>query len=184
MVRRYEVSCSAPRLHLPPHKLRLIALCSIPAPAPAPAVFQLLAINNSLHFYLGPLSRLGDALPSSLSTAKTAQPNSSPEPARSTPPQLRIANQLTTASAILWDPKYTTRPPPGKLRPTHAGTLSVANRTDSTISVRNLGGGQTVPAASTMDNRRHPSSFQQLEKLGEGTYATVRYTRCYVARRY
>jgi hypothetical protein len=25
-----------------------------------------------------------------------------------------------------------------------------------------------------MDNRRHPSSFQQLEKLGEGTYATVR----------
>ncbi|RMZ83133.1 hypothetical protein DV738_g1243, partial [Chaetothyriales sp. CBS 135597] len=27
--------------------------------------------------------------------------------------------------------------------------------------------------ASAMDNRRHPSSFQQLEKLGEGTYATV-----------
>ena len=25
-----------------------------------------------------------------------------------------------------------------------------------------------------MDNKRHPSSFQQLEKLGEGTYATVR----------
>jgi hypothetical protein len=24
-----------------------------------------------------------------------------------------------------------------------------------------------------MDNKRHPSSFQQLEKLGEGTYATV-----------
>lgn len=24
-----------------------------------------------------------------------------------------------------------------------------------------------------MDNRRHPSSFQQMEKLGEGTYATV-----------
>ncbi|RMZ86913.1 hypothetical protein DV736_g5863, partial [Chaetothyriales sp. CBS 134916] len=27
--------------------------------------------------------------------------------------------------------------------------------------------------AAIMDNRRHPSSFQQLEKLGEGTYATV-----------
>lgn len=26
-----------------------------------------------------------------------------------------------------------------------------------------------------MDNKRHPSSFQQLEKLGEGTYATVRF---------
>jgi hypothetical protein len=28
--------------------------------------------------------------------------------------------------------------------------------------------------ALTMDGKRHPSSFQQLEKLGEGTYATVR----------
>lgn len=27
-----------------------------------------------------------------------------------------------------------------------------------------------------MDAKRHPSSFQQLEKLGEGTYATVRPT--------
>lgn len=26
---------------------------------------------------------------------------------------------------------------------------------------------------SKMDGKRHPSSFQQLEKLGEGTYATV-----------
>lgn len=24
-----------------------------------------------------------------------------------------------------------------------------------------------------MDGKRHPNSFQQLEKLGEGTYATV-----------
>ncbi|KAF2476319.1 Pkinase-domain-containing protein [Lindgomyces ingoldianus] len=95
-----------------------------------------------------------------------------PSRSNTPPPQakLHIANQLTTASAILWDPKYTSRPQPGKLRPTHAGTLSVANRTDSSISVKNLGGGRTVPI---MDNRRHPSSFQQLEKLGEGTYATV-----------
>jgi hypothetical protein len=28
-----------------------------------------------------------------------------------------------------------------------------------------------------MDGKRHPSSFQQLEKLGEGTYATVSDTR-------
>ena len=40
-------------------------------------------------------------------------------------------------------------------------------------TVRNLGDGHTVPIVPTMDNRRHPSSFQQLEKLGEGTYATV-----------
>jgi hypothetical protein len=53
----------------------------------------------------------------------------------------------------------------------------VPNRTDSSISVRNLGEGQIIPVVPTMDNRRHPSSFQQLEKLGEGTYATVRMSR-------
>ena len=39
------------------------------------------------------------------------------------------------------------------------------------ISVNDLGGGRDIVA---MDGKRHPSSFQQLEKLGEGTYATVR----------
>lgn len=29
-----------------------------------------------------------------------------------------------------------------------------------------------------MDGKRHPSSFQQLEKLGEGTYATVSRPLC------
>lgn len=83
---------------------------------------------------------------------------------------LDIANQLTTASSILWDPRYTSRTPPRpRLHPTHVGTLSLENRSDSTISVRSLGGGQRIPP---MD-KRHPSSFQQLEKLGEGTYATV-----------
>ncbi|KAL5115949.1 negative regulator of the PHO system [Pleosporales sp. CAS-2024a] len=107
----------------------------------------------------------------------TAQPAPAPAPApaaddaRST--LLRIANKLTTASAILWDPKFTDRPPPGELRATHAGTLSVPFRTDSSISVRTLGEGHIIPVVDAMDNRRHPSSFQQLEKLGEGTYATV-----------
>ncbi|KAI9695366.1 MAG: negative regulator of the PHO system [Bogoriella megaspora] len=110
---------------------------------------------------------------------KTAQPASRPSASRastagnsagpSTP--LAIAQQLTTASAILWDPRYTARRPPKPvLKPTHVGTLSINDRTDSTISVRDLGAGQHIVG---MDNKRHPSSFQQLEKLGEGTYATV-----------
>ncbi|KAF2022188.1 Pkinase-domain-containing protein [Aaosphaeria arxii CBS 175.79] len=109
---------------------------------------------------------------------KTAQsiptPTSATLPATIAAPstQLQIASQLTTAGDILWDPKFTDRPPPGNLRPTHAGTLSVANRTDSSISIRNLGDSEP-PFTPNMDNRRHPSSFQQLEKLGEGTYATV-----------
>ncbi|KAI4691021.1 uncharacterized protein J4E88_002498 [Alternaria novae-zelandiae] len=96
-------------------------------------------------------------------------PDKPPKP----PSPLRIASQLTTASAILWDPKFTSRAPPGSLQPVHAGTLVAPHRTDSSISVRNLGDGYTQPIVPTMDNRRHPSSFQQLEKLGEGTYATV-----------
>ncbi|RMY67589.1 hypothetical protein D0863_07700 [Hortaea werneckii] len=84
--------------------------------------------------------------------------------------QLSVADQLTTARATLWDKKFTRREPPDiRLHPTHVGTLSVADRTDSNISVRSLGGGRKI---ETMD-KRHPSSFQQLEKLGEGTYATV-----------
>ena len=86
---------------------------------------------------------------------------------------LTVASQLTTARATLWDPKFTTREPLDiRLHPTHVGTLSVGGRTDSSISVRSLGGGRKI---EPMD-KRHPSSFQQLEKLGEGTYATVRDT--------
>lgn len=78
---------------------------------------------------------------------------------------------MTTARATLWDPKYTRKEAPDiHLYPTHVGTLSIGNRTDSNISVRSLGGGSKI---EPMD-KRHPSSFQQLEKLGEGTYATVR----------
>ncbi|KAF2859641.1 Pkinase-domain-containing protein [Piedraia hortae CBS 480.64] len=71
---------------------------------------------------------------------------------------------------VLWDPKYTNKePPPIVLKPTQVDTLSTTDRNDSNVSVTSLGGGKTV---GRMD-RRHPSSFQQLEKLGEGTYATV-----------
>ncbi|KAG9574153.1 Pkinase-domain-containing protein, partial [Aureobasidium melanogenum] len=102
---------------------------------------------------------------------KTAQPSRPASIRSSTASSLDIASQLTTASSILWDPRYTNRNPPhARLHPTHVGTLSLDNRSDSTISVRSLGGGQRIPP---MD-KRHPSSFQQLEKLGEGTYATVR----------
>jgi len=99
-------------------------------------------------------------------TAQSSPPRHTPS---RTVSSLSIASQLTTASAILWDSRYTSRPPPTRLHPTHVGTLSLEGRSDSTISVRSLGGGQRIPP---MD-KRHPSSFQQLEKLGEGTYATV-----------
>ncbi|KAF2084327.1 Pkinase-domain-containing protein [Saccharata proteae CBS 121410] len=99
----------------------------------------------------------------------TAKSTASSRASTAPPSPLAICEQLTSASAILFDPRYTNRPPPTVLRPTHVGTLSLEDRTDSSISVRSLGGGQIVPV---MD-KRHPSSFQQLEKLGEGTYATV-----------
>ena len=97
-------------------------------------------------------------------TSNNTTPSSSP---------LTIANQLTTSRDILWDPKFTRQEPlKTRLHPTHVGTtlaLNPGQRTDSNISVRSLGGGRRI---ELMD-KRHPNSFQQLEKLGEGTYATV-----------
>lgn len=151
---------------------------------------QIASRNNSAST-LNRNSRSPDSLKESDFLLTTAQPTQiqSPSPKTTAPPSpLAIAIKLTTASALLWDPKYTTRytllvqhftayliyhrrPPPGLLRPTQV--FSLTNRTDSTISVRDLGGGQHTQKPD-MDNKRNPSSFQQLEKLGEGTYATVR----------
>ncbi|KAF2461515.1 kinase-like domain-containing protein [Lineolata rhizophorae] len=112
-------------------------------------------------------------------SSSTAHAETTPSPTSSStrtstaapPSPLAVLSQLTTARAILWDPRVTDRPPPPELRPSHAGTLAINDRSDSTVSVRSLtsGSNRSVPV---MD-KRHPSSFQQLEKLGEGTYATV-----------
>ncbi|KAF2834097.1 Pkinase-domain-containing protein [Patellaria atrata CBS 101060] len=105
--------------------------------------------------------------------ATTPKPTSNSTYITSPPSPLAIANKLTTAGAILFDPKYTNRPPPTTLKPTHFATISVENRTDSSISVRNLGGGQSVPAMASKAINPEEKRFEQLEKLGEGTYATV-----------
>lgn len=102
----------------------------------------------------------------SITTASSAP---APDCSSTPPPLLHIASQITTAGAELW--RYTDRPPPGSLKPAIAGTFAVPFRTESSISVRNLGDGEAIQ--QSMDSRRNPSSFQQLEKLGEGTYATV-----------
>ncbi|SMR52343.1 unnamed protein product [Zymoseptoria tritici ST99CH_1E4] len=103
-------------------------------------------------------------------SSSSSRPSASRTNSRSSTPLLTVANQLTTARGTLWDPRFTRKEPPDiRLVPTHVGTLSIGDRTDSNISVRSLGGGNKI---ETMD-KRHPSSFQQLEKLGEGTYATV-----------
>jgi hypothetical protein len=124
-----------------------------------------------------------------LHTSTTASPapahdrSRSPSLSPSPPPLLRIASQITTAGAELW--KYSDRPPRGSLKPAIAGTSSFAVpfRTESSISVRNLGDGEASllqhhQKHNKMDSRRNPSSFQQLEKLGEGTYATVCLLHC------
>jgi hypothetical protein len=89
---------------------------------------------------------------------------------------LAILNNLCTPASLLFDPKYTLRQRPSPRIPFRTFPPSpTAQRLPyslpSTISVQNL---DTEESAAKMD-KRHPSSFQQLEKLGEGTYATVRY---------
>jgi hypothetical protein len=109
-----------------------------------------------------------DTCSSSLSSSTNSLTNSIS--AASVATTFSAAEKLITPQAVLWDPKFTSKEPPEiVIRPTHVGTLSIEARTDSNISVTSLGGGNRV---EIMD-KRHPSSFQQLEKLGEGTYATV-----------
>ena len=87
---------------------------------------------------------------------------------------LAILNQTITPASLLFDPKYTSRErpsphPPFRTFPPSPSAQRVPVSVPSTISLQTLD--EEPPA--TMD-KRHPSSFQQLEKLGEGTYATVR----------
>jgi hypothetical protein len=92
---------------------------------------------------------------------------------------LDILNQICTPASILFDPKVTSRQrpspsPPFRTFPPSPALARAFFSVPSTISVRNLD--DTEPPVE-MD-KRHPSSFQQLEKLGEGTYATVSTPLC------
>jgi len=87
---------------------------------------------------------------------------------------LALLSHLCTPSSVLFDPRYTSYPRPSAAPPfrTFPPSPTAERRTPhvpSTISLQNL---DPDPPAADMD-KRHPSSFQQLEKLGEGTYATV-----------
>jgi hypothetical protein len=87
---------------------------------------------------------------------------------------LSILENLCTPASLLFDPKYTSRPrrspsPQSRTFPPSPTGLKLAYSVPSTISLQNLDNDTTT---ADMD-RKHPSSFQQLEKLGEGTYATV-----------
>lgn len=88
---------------------------------------------------------------------------------------LEILESLATPASLLFDPRYTSRrrpspAPPFRTFPPSPREQRLAPALPSTISIQNLDNEQ--PPVEDMD-KRHPSSFQQLEKLGEGTYATV-----------
>lgn len=89
---------------------------------------------------------------------------------------LDILNKIVTPSSLLFDPQFTSQQRPSALPPfrTFPPSPTIDRRLPpnipSIISIQNL---DIENSTSEMD-KRHPSSFQQLEKLGEGTYATVR----------
>lgn len=87
---------------------------------------------------------------------------------------LAILQGLTTPAALLFDPRFTSRLRPSpkipfRTYPPSPSSQRLPHSLPSTISIQNLDPGES---AEVMD-KRHPQSFQQLEKLGEGTYATV-----------
>jgi hypothetical protein len=82
-------------------------------------------------------------------------------------------DSVCTPASLLWDSRN-----PSQQRPSFTPPL----RTSSSPAVRRApvivrDDLETEDNIDEMD-KRHPSSFQQLEKLGEGTYATVR-LRCF-----
>lgn len=97
---------------------------------------------------------------------------------------LDILSKIATPSSILFDRRYYSRQRPSALPPYRTFPPSPTPERNSpphvpsTISIQNL---DIEDASSSMD-KRHPSSFQQLEKLGEGTYATVRLWTLYLLR--
>lgn len=77
-----------------------------------------------------------------------------------------ILSKTQTVGNVLFNANVTSRtqPPP-------VPHFTVYNNQDQSTSSSTKDNSRT---SGVMDGKRHPSSFQQLEKLGEGTYATVR----------
>jgi len=87
---------------------------------------------------------------------------------------LDLYNSLATPASLLFDPRYTDQTKPDPVPPFRTYPPSPTRQTQpptvpSTISIQNL----DIAFSEFSMDKRHPSSFQQLEKLGEGTYATV-----------
>lgn len=74
---------------------------------------------------------------------------------------LDLLRKTTTAGSILFNPAFTSRP-----RPRQAPFPDTNTIVDTEFASHAI-------TKAKMDGKRHLSSFQQLEKLGEGTYATV-----------
>jgi negative regulator of PHO system len=75
---------------------------------------------------------------------------------------------VCSPSSLLWDSRYTSKQRPSFTPPLRTSSSPAVRRTPVIIR-DDL---ETEVNIDEMD-KRHPSSFQQLEKLGEGTYATV-----------
>lgn len=87
---------------------------------------------------------------------------------------LKVLDKIATPASLLFDPRFTSRQrpspnPPFRTFPPSPTATRLPHSLPSTISIQNL---DTEENTAEMD-KRNPNSFQQLEKLGEGTYATV-----------
>ena len=77
-------------------------------------------------------------------------------------------DSICTPASLLWDHRHTSQQRPSFRPPLRTSSSPAVQRT-RVIIWDDL---ETEDNIEEMD-KRHPSSFQQLEKLGEGTYATV-----------
>lgn len=77
-------------------------------------------------------------------------------------------DSICTPASLLWDRRHVSQQRPSFTPPLRTSSSPAVHRTRVIVG-ENL---ETEDNIEEMD-KRHPSSFQQLEKLGEGTYATV-----------
>ena len=106
------------------------------------------------------IPRRGEAPSSSTTASHGSQPRADP----GSRPSLR---KITTAGSVLFAPAHASphRPPPIARFAVSGGLDHPTDTSPQPASAQ--------PRTETMDGKRHAASFQQLEKLGEGTYATV-----------
>jgi hypothetical protein len=143
-------------------------------------------MKSSIPIRLRPRRSSPAASPATPASTSTSSPSPSSFPAlrcdrhltcystaslHGSPDTRALLDTFCTPASLLWDPRYTSQQRPSFTPPLRTWSSPAVRRRPRLIVTVD----DDVDTDESIDemDKRHPSSFQQLEKLGEGTYATV-----------